>query len=131
MNLALETTNQALEVAERIERGEFAGAANIRATLEHIPNARHLVLAAAFRCLGARKWYYEKGSSEKKFEPDYRTQLDAVKFLASYQDGLPVQTTLAVNVGDRPGDQSSLSLEEAVKRSPALRDRLQKLLEPT
>ena len=123
--------SKAEKVAALVELGrDVDGADSIRAMLEKIPNARHLVLAEALRCLGAKKRYFEKGSSTQKFEPDYRTRLDAVKLLLAYMDGLPVETTLAVNVGDRPAEAPELDLAAAVQKSPALRERLEKLLGP-
>jgi len=99
---------------------------SLRQILDSMPEARRLILNTAFRCLGARKFYFDKAEGGMVFEPDYKTQLDAVKFLASYQEGLPVQTSLAVTVGDRPDDD--LPLDQALQRSPALRERVAKLL---
>ncbi len=128
MDLDLETIPNDAETARQIDAALADGATTIRNILDKIPGARRLILIAAFRALGARKWYFEKGRTEKVFEPDYRTQLDAVKLLVAYQDGLPVQTTLSVNVGDKAG--ADLDLEQAVQRSPALKERLQKLVGP-
>jgi hypothetical protein len=127
MDLTLETEPIAESIAAQIEAGQTTPA-TVRELIETVPNARRIIVAAAFRCLGARKWYFEKGSSEKKFEADYRTQLDAVKFLAAYSDGLPTQTSLSVNV--TAGDTVEADLERAVSASPALKSRLQKLIGP-
>ena len=124
--------NPAQQVANLIELGrDVDGGINVREMLDKIPNARHIILATAFRCLGARKWYFEKGDAAKKFEPDYKTQLEAVKLLLAYQDGLPVTTSLNVSVGNAAGAEGiELDLAAAVKASPALRQRLEKLVGP-
>lgn len=122
----VEKPTDALVIAAQFESGDFAEAKTAREMMEKIPRARSIILAAAFRALGARKAWYEKGNSEANWEPDFKTQLDAAKFLLSYADGLPVQTSLAVTVGDRPDDD--LPLDQALQRSPALRERVAKLL---
>jgi hypothetical protein len=132
MDLALETIDEAsaaLELAELIESGNF-DAKSVREMLDLIPGTRRIAVAALFRCLGARKWYFVKGNEERQFEADYKTQLAAAQVILSYQDGLPVQTTLAVNVGSATGSGAELDLGKAIQASPALRQRLEKLVGP-
>src|ERR1700733_14165389 len=98
MHLALQS-NVAEDIADQIDEGAFGAVTSIRELLDQIPNARQVVIAQAFRCLGARKYYFDRASNAMKFEPDWKTSLEAVKFLTAYQDGLPVQTALNVNLG--------------------------------
>jgi hypothetical protein len=103
---------------------------SLRQILESWPGgAKQMILQAAFEALGARRGWNQKGQSEVQWEPDYRTRLDAARFLAAYVEGLPIQTSVQVAVGDQPG--AAMSLEEAASRSPALRDRLLKLVGPS
>lgn len=101
---------------------------SLREMLERRPNAKQMILDAAFEALGAKRGWREKGQSGVKWEPDYKTRLDAARFLAAYIEGLPVVTTLAVNVGDQGQGETAMDLETAAEKSPALRSRLQKLL---
>lgn len=125
-----EPDNPARNIADVIEQGRRVDSAkSIKEMLEMIPNARHVTLAAAFRCLGARKFFFDRKQGKMVFEPDYKVQLDAVKFLAAYMDGLPVETTLNVNVGEKTEPGADIDLESAIKRSPALRERLSRMIE--
>jgi len=133
MDIALQPPSDADEIATRIESDpRLASAATIRELIDLIPNARHIAVAAVFRCLSARKWYFEKGSAVKKFEPDFKTQLDAAKLLLSYSDGLPAQTTLNVNadLGKKSADvDGEAQFDAGLASSPALRDSLRRRLE--
>ena len=129
MDLEITEPNLSEEIAVRIEAGEFGKVENVRDLLERIPMGRELVIAQAFRSLGARKYYWDKATNAMKFEPDCRTAMDAVKFLSALQDGLPTQTTLNVNVNKGAGP-SEADLEAALSASPALKSRLQKLIGP-
>jgi hypothetical protein len=129
----LDTDPSADEIAALIERSPaFDKIQSLSALLSEIPNGRRVILASAFRALGARKWYFEKESAERKFLPDYRTQLDAAKLLLSYSDGLPTQTTLNVNadLGKKSAEvDSEAQFDNALASSPALRDSLRRRLE--
>lgn len=103
---------------------------SIREILRRTPNSRRVVIETAFRCLNARKFFFDKSEGCMVFEPDYKTQLDAVKFLAAYGDGLPVQTNVNVEVG-KPGPGDDEDLARAIERSPALRAHLLKLVGPS
>ena len=130
MELGLDPPNPATEIASLIERGEFNAVASLKELLDKIPTARNVILAAGFRALGARKCYFEKGSGVRLWEADYRTQLDAVKWLAGYSDGLPTQTTLNVNVDKPIGDNGEdFDLEASLVTSPALRERMKIMLQ--
>ena len=59
------------------------------------------------------------------FEPDGTAQMRAAVFLASYDAGLPIQTTVNLNLG---GDKGP-TIEEAAASSPALVSALEKALE--
>lgn len=110
-------------IAELLELGRTAdGGRTAREMLEKIPNARHLILAAAFRCLDAQKFYHDKAAGGMVHEPDYKTQLDATKLLLSYLDGLPVETQLQLHVPSTGA--KAFDLEAAARKSPALRERL-------
>jgi hypothetical protein len=101
----------------------------VREILEALPDAAQTIVLAALEGLKAEKFYWDAASKGMVHEPDYRTRLDAAKFLAAYLDGLPMQTTLAVNVGG-PQGANEPDLEAAVKASPALRQRLEKIVSP-
>lgn len=118
--------NVAEEIAKQIEAGDFDAATSVKDLIESIPAARGLIVAAGFRALGARKWFFEKGKTEKVFEPDFKTQLAAAQWLAGYSDGLPTQTTLNVNVNkDAPSKDDVM---KRVAESPALKAALQEAL---
>src|SRR5208283_332321 len=93
-----EQENDPLAIAAAFDRGNFGEAESAREMLSRIPRARSIILAAAFRALGARRGRFEKGETKIQWEPDFKTQLEAAKFLLAYADGLPIQTTLAVAV---------------------------------
>lgn len=121
--------NRAEQLAHLLELGRDVDAADcIRDMIQKIPNARALILAEAFRCLGATRYYFDRKEGRMVHEPDFKVRLDAARLLIAYADGLPIQTSLTVAVGDTK--DAALDLEAAVSRSPALRERLQKLVGP-
>jgi hypothetical protein len=127
MDLEFDETEPEAETLARKIEGDILPAENVRDIMRQVPEARNVILAAVFRALGAKRRLYVKGSPSPVYEIDYRSQLEAAKLLLAYGDGLPMQTTLAVNVGDGNA-AGSTSLEEAVERSPALKSRLAKML---
>ena len=58
-------------------------------------------------------------------EPDYKTRLDAAKFLASYRDGLPAQTT---EIRLKKAEASADDVLKAARSSSAMRDALRTML---
>ena len=89
---------------------------DLRALIMATPTVRRLYFAAAVRCLGARRFYFDKAAGEMVFEPDGNAQMKAVAWLSAYDAGLPTQTTVNLNVGAERGP----SLEEAAASSPEL-----------
>ena len=88
-----------------------------RELIQAVPAMRRLYFAAAVRCLGARRTYYDRDKKEMVHEAEGATQMKAVVFLAAYDAGLPVQTTLNVSIDKGTG---APELEEAIASSPAL-----------
>ena len=133
MDLGLPADSPFENLAQQIERGDFFTVqpqGTIRAFLEEVPKVRPMIIAAAVRALGARRYYFDRTVNRMVFEPDYKVQLDACKFIAAYTDGLPTITTLAVNVNKSADQVSSTGdIEEALEKSPALRERLKTMLE--
>ena len=131
VDLGIEPPNPASEIASLIERGEFGKLPTLRELIDQIPSARNVILGAAFRALGARKFYWEKGNGgQRLWEPDYKVQLDAVKWLAGYSDGLPAQTNVNLNIesGKKP-DGQDFDLERELAENPAARERMRIILE--
>ena len=118
------------ELARIAEDNELESESGFALMINRIPKLRRMVLGAAIRALGAERSLYDRGNKEWVTEPDWASRLKAVVWIASYSDGLPTQTTLNVNIGDKPGAEVDLNLEEAVHKSPALRQRLEKLVGP-
>lgn len=110
---------------------ELAGAVEKNTALDALPDLRSLILAtpvcrrlyfaAAIRCLGARRFFFDKEAGAMQFEPDGTAVMRAVAWLSSYDAGLPVQTTVNLNIGKDKGD---LSFEQALAESPELRQAL-------
>ena len=107
-----------------------APATSLNAALNRIPNARQLVIDAATEALKATKFYYSKEEGGMVHEPDYKTRLDAAKFLAAYLDGLPAQSVITYDATKpRAGAEESFDLDAELKRSPALRERMRIMIE--
>lgn len=122
----MQNENAVEKLAQQIESDAAAGEVkDLRALILRFPVIRQLYLAAAVRCLGARRFYFDKSAGEMVFEPDGTAQMRAAVFLASYDAGLPMQTTVNLNLG---GDKGP-TLEEAAAGSPALVDALERALE--
>lgn len=103
-------------------------AGSLRDLLNRVPALRRELIATAVRCLDARKYYYDRKQGAMVYEPDGTTQMRAVAFLAAYSDGLPAQTQIIRAIGGPNGKQPEMTLEDALTKSPALRDRLEELL---
>ena len=99
---------------------------SIRASIRAIDGVFDRMVACALEALEANRSHYDMKTKTMVHEPDHKARMEAVKWLAAYADGLPMQTTLAVN-GDG-GAAGAQSLEEAFQKSPALRSRLAKML---
>lgn len=115
--------NPIRDLAAKIEDADTK--ADLRGLITAHPEVRKLYLAAAVRCLDARKFYFDREENTYKFEADGPTVLRAAVFLASYDAGLPIQTSVNLNLG---GDKGP-TLEEATANSPALVAALEKALE--
>lgn len=101
---------------------------DMRGFFEKIPQLRRFVVAAAIRSLTARKYYYSKEKKEMVFEPDSGTQMKAVAWIAAYQDGLPLQSTVNFNVNK---EAKAFDMGDALANSPALREHLKRELART
>ena len=112
-------------IAKRVEQAAPDAARDLRQLLTSIPELRQLVVASAIRCLGATRWRYDKEAGSQIVEPDYATQQKAFAWIASYSDGLPTQVTANVSIDAK---REGLSLEDAVKQSPALLEGLEKVM---
>lgn len=124
MSLDLDEVRPSDAIAQQIERGEISGD-SMKELLDQVPNGRNMIAAAIYRALGARKWHFEKGKSDRVYEEDFRTQLDAVKLALAYQEGLPAQTTVNLNLNDpKPGEGQPSNLEAAMAASPAFAARV-------
>ena len=97
---------------------------DLRTLIHANPTLRRLYLGAVVRCLGCRKFFFDKDEQAYRFEPDGSTVMKAAVFLASYDAGLPMQTTVNLNIGADKGP----TLEEATSNSPALVEALEKAL---
>ena len=127
--LELETESDPTTLAVRVADALSGGVTSVRQIVDTVPGARGAIIVAAFRALNAVRGYWPKGAEKMSFEPDFRTQLDAAKLLLAYSEGLPAQTTLALNVNAAGrGAEVGEDLEATLERSPALRERLGAML---
>lgn len=124
-------TETLAEAIERDERSE--GAPTIRELLLAHPSFRRLIVATAVRSLGAQKWVFDRDQKKVVFYEDSSTQMKAVAFLAAYTEGLPMQTNVSLNIGDqkRIAEGDGMTIEAALRASPALRDKLAAMLAST
>jgi len=107
-------------LADLVEADESLDASkDMRSFLNGIAGLRRFIVAAAIRALTARKYYFSKEKKEMVFEPDSGTQMKAAAFLAAYSDGLPMQSTVNLNV---EAGAKGFSMADALANSPALRD---------
>ncbi len=113
------------KVATRVESTPAPVAKDLRAMMQDIPELRPFIIGAAIRGLGARKCFFDMKKNEMVYEPDFGSQAKAVAFLAAYVDGLPVQSTINLNV-EGATKKGKLSVEEALRRSPALVEAMKK-----
>jgi hypothetical protein len=114
------------EIATLIEFDpKHVTAQSLREIILAVPDVRAAVVASAIRCLGSERLMYDGQSKKVKSVPDGATIMKAVAFLAAYSDGLPVQTTLNMNVNNN----KELPMEEMLASSPALVDALQRQLD--
>lgn len=90
-------------------------AASIRDLIASVPAVRNLVVATAVRCLGSQRSMSGKDREVVRAQ-DGATQMKAVVWLSAYADGLPIQTTMNVNVDAN----KEMPLEDMLQRSPAL-----------
>lgn len=102
--------------------------ASMMRQIRSIPDIHKQIVEAAVEALQAMKWHWDIESKSVVYEPDHKARLDAARFLASYGDGLPTQTTLNVNIGDKPNGGPEPAIEAKVAQSPALANRLRKAL---
>lgn len=121
----------AVALAGRIEAdSQFDSAISVRDYLLRFPEFRRIMVATAVRCMGARKAVYDKDAQKWEFAEDGPTQMKAVAFLAAYSEGIPAQTNVNLNIGDRAGKkEDAMTLEQALRESPALRERLRATVE--
>lgn len=110
-------TDEIERLAKHIETDQnLESLPDLRAVILASPSIRRLYVAAAVRCLGARRFMFDKKAGELHFEPDGSTIMRAVAFLASYDAGLPAQTTINLNLGK----DKDLTPAEVLAQSPAL-----------
>lgn len=119
-------SKETLELADSIEAtARSEKPPDLRTVIQATPRIRLLYLAAAIRCLDAHRSYFDKATGQMVHEGEGATIMKAVVWLASYDAGLPIQTTVNLNLG---GDKGP-TLEEATANSPALVAALEKALE--
>ena len=119
-------SNETIFLAKQIE--EMAAgdkAPDLRAVIQSFPQIRLLYLAAAVRCLDAHRSYWDKANGQMVHEGEGATIMKAVAWLSAYDAGLPMQTSVNLNLG---GDKGP-TLEEAANSSPALVEALEKALD--
>lgn len=113
-------------VAETIEADPaIVTAKTIKEAILAVPNARALMVAAAVRCLGAKRLMFDRASKEVVKVDDGSTIMKAVAWLAAYSDGLPIQHTVNVNMDAN----KEMPMVEMMAKSPALRAAVRKQLE--
>ena len=106
------------KLADEIEsKTELEKLPDLRAVILAVPGIRRLYVAAAVRCLGARRFYFDKEAGAMQFEPDGTAVMRAVAWLSSYDAGLPMQTTVNLNLG---GKDKELTPEDVIAQSPAM-----------
>ena len=115
---------QCEELGDRIETGQVT-AKTLRDLIVAIPDVRVLIVATAVRCLGAERMMGGGKKGEVERCADGATQMKAVAFLAAYADGLPVQTTMNLNVDGT----KDMPMEELLAKSPALVAAMERQLE--
>jgi hypothetical protein len=121
------TETSALALASEIESHvDLDTCKDLKAVLTAFPQVRRLWVAAAIRCLGARRSYFDRKTQTMQHEPDGATQLRAATLLAAYCDGLPVQASVNLTLDTRA--EARAGLEEAIGNSPELRRLLQRTL---
>lgn len=111
-------------VADRVEKAAPDQSKNLRTILAGVPELRQLVVAAAIRGLGARKYYFDRKVGAMVFEPDYIAQNKAAVFLAAYDAGLPLQGTVNLHLGGEKG----MTIEDAMASSPAALEAIERTL---
>ncbi len=119
------------ELADLVEQDvNLDSSRSINALLMDVPEMRRFMVSTAIRCLDAHRCYYDKSQKQMVEIPDGNTQMRAVAFLAAYSDGLPTQTTLNVNLGEKgKASGGELTVDQAMAASPALRSKLRTMLE--
>jgi len=106
-------------IAENLEKIPPDISRDMRATLTLIPELRQLVAGALIRALGATKTYWDKEADRWTHVPDFLAQTKAAALLVAYSDGLPMQSTVNLNV---EAGAKGFSMADALANSPALRD---------
>jgi len=102
----------------------------INSLLLAIPEVPRLMVACAIQNLGAVRCYFDRNQKAMVETPDGNTQMRAIAFLAAYRDGLPTQTSVAINLGERGRENGgALTVDEAMAASPALRAKLRAMLD--
>lgn len=99
---------------------------DLRAVILAVPGIRRLYVAAAVRCLGARRFHFDKKSGQMEFEPDGTAIMRAVQWLSAYDAGLPMQTSVNLNLGGKGDD---LKAEDVIAQSPAVLLALERVVE--
>ena len=118
-------SNETTVLAKQIEGMALAEKApDLRVVIQSMPQIRLLYLAAAVRCLDAHRSYWDKVEEKMVHETEGATVMKAVAWLSAYDAGLPMQTTVNLNIGADKGP----TLEEATSNSPALVEALEKAL---
>ena len=121
------TLMSALDIEEIAPQvlAKLDGGASITQILDAMPDSAQIIVGAAMEALKATKFYYSKEEGGMVHEPDYKTRLDAAKFLASYRDGLPAQTT---EIRLKKAEASADDVLKAARSSSAMRDALRTML---
>lgn len=91
----------------------------MRATLAQVPELRNLIAASLIRGLAAAKMYWDRDGEKWIKVPDFLAQNKAAALLVAYSDGLPMQSTINLNV---EAGSKGFNMGDALTNSPALRD---------
>jgi hypothetical protein len=92
------------------------------------PKFIDLLGAAFLDALQAEQFFYDKHGKEWHGEPDYKTRLGAALGILAQMEGEPVKRIIHQHLGN-PTLAAEEALEEAAEASPALRRRLERLVQ--
>ena len=114
-----------ISIAKRVESLPPDPTKDLRAWMRDVPELRQLVIGAAIRGLCAVRSYWYKGSGAMVHEPDSASQMKAAAFVAAYSDGMPMQSTVNLNVD---AGAKGLTMDDVLAQSPAAVEAIERTL---